>query len=633
MKEKKSITLKQRLLATFLLIAILPTIIIGGATQVIAGQSLERELNLKIQENAYFRAQILDEVFRIKLAALDMAAKAPCMVEVAQSPEPVNIEDNQQANAFFNALLFDYGFGYIMLTNNKGEIIVTKSDPTWANAYQRLIINIQNNRNQYGTEWIVEELGQNAGIFISAPINGGSLSGVIPVSTFESALSARFEDGNTSLFATNQRNQVLFSESHIEVEPVMKLFSDSTVASQPDGTWRNTAGKRFLYSYEDTALPYADFQWRVYQIISFEDAFHAIINWAIIQGILLALVIAAVVAVSLFTSRVLADPITRIAAVTDKMAQGMIKVFIPTNDSTYEIAQLTSAVKKLQSSLMYQITSMSEMADQIGHTVMNVSASISELASTTAETTSSITEISATVEEARETSAISASKAQNVSMNAEGVLEIADEGKQATDNAVNGMELIRQEMDAMANRISQLSEQTQSIGSIINSVEDIAEQSNLLAVNAAIEAAKAGEAGAGFAVVAQEVKSLAEQSKSAVERVRGILDDIRKATSAAVLAAERSSKAVEAGAQKTEQVGQTISQLAKGLADSAETSMEISISSQEELSGMNQLVIAIEAIQTASNQNVDATQQIEKAIGTLAQMVQNLDKLVAEFDL
>ena len=147
MKEKKTITLKQRLLATFLLIAVLPTIIVGGATQVIARQSLEREIRLKIEENAFFRAQILDEVFNIKLAALDMSSQAPCVVEATQSLEPVNIEDNQQANAFFNALLLDYGFGYIMLTNNKGDIIVTKSDPTWANAYQRLIINIQNNRN------------------------------------------------------------------------------------------------------------------------------------------------------------------------------------------------------------------------------------------------------------------------------------------------------------------------------------------------------------------------------------------------------------------------------------------------------------------------------------------------------
>ncbi len=99
---------------------------------------------------------------------------------------------------------------------------------------------------------------------------------------------------------------------------------------------------------------------------------------------------------------------------------------------------------------------------------------------------------------------------------------------------MGGMNRIREQMEGIAESIVRLSEQSQAIGEIIATVNDLAEQSNLLAVNAAIEAAQAGEQGKGFAVVAQEVRSLAEQSKQATAQVRGILSDIQKATSAAV---------------------------------------------------------------------------------------------------
>ena len=105
---------------------------------------------------------------------------------------------------------------------------------------------------------------------------------------------------------------------------------------------------------------------------------------------------------------------------------------------------------------------------------------------------------------------------------------------------VTGMNQIRRQMEAIASSMMRLSEQSQTIGQIIATVDDLAAQSNLLAVNAAIEAAKAGEHGKGFGVVAQEVKSLAEQSRQATNQVRTILSDIQKATAAAVIRARNS---------------------------------------------------------------------------------------------
>src|SRR5258706_13651649 len=124
------------------------------------------------------------------------------------------------------------------------------------------------------------------------------------------------------------------------------------------------------------------------------------------------------------------------------------------------------------------------------------------------------------------------------------------------------MSRIRQQMEAIAASMGRLSEQSQSIGRIMASVEDLAAQSNLLAVNAAIEAAKAGEHGKGFGVVAQEVKSLAEQSRQATNQVRTILGDIQKATTAAVMATEQGGEVVEAGERQTEAAGEAIQGLA-----------------------------------------------------------------------
>ena len=115
-----------------------------------------------------------------------------------------------------------------------------------------------------------------------------------------------------------------------------------------------------------------------------------------------------------------------------------------------------------------------------------------------------------------------------------------------------------------------LSEQGHTIGQIIATVEDLAAQSNLLAVNAAIEAAKAGEHGKGFGVVAQEVKSLAEQSRQATDRVRSILGEIQKATTAAVMATEQGGKVVEAGGTQTEIAGESIGALAGTVTEAAQ---------------------------------------------------------------
>ena len=161
----------------------------------------------------------------------------------------------------------------------------------------------------------------------------------------------------------------------------------------------------------------------------------------------------------------------------------------------------------------------------------SILAATSQVTSSMIETATSINETSTTVEEVRQSARISSDKAKNVSETAQKTAQVSQSGQKAVEDNSKVMDNIRRQMDSIAQTIIQLSEQSQSIGGIIASVTDIADQSNLLAVNAAIEAARAGDQGKSFAVVAQEIKNLATQSKNATSQVRTILNDIQKTTS------------------------------------------------------------------------------------------------------
>jgi methyl-accepting chemotaxis protein len=197
------------------------------------------------------------------------------------------------------------------------------------------------------------------------------------------------------------------------------------------------------------------------------------------------------------------------------------------------------------------------------------------------------------------------------------------------EEAILGMQRIQEQMESIAGSIVQLSEQGQAIGEIIATVNDLAEQSNLLAVNAAIEATRAGEQGKSFGVVAQEIKSLAEQSRQATSQVRRILGDIQKATNAAVLATEQGNKAVEAGVKQSNETSESIRLLSASINDAAQAATQISVSSQQQMIGMDQIVLAMNNIKEASEQNVAGTKQAELAAHSLHEMGAKLSIMVS----
>ena len=357
-------------------------------------------------------------------------------------------------------------------------------------------------------------------------------------------------------------------------------------------------------------------------------------NVSLYINILIALGIAALIigaSAAIYLSRIIAGPLQEISGTAEKIASGDLTIIVTADDRKDEVGDLARTFRKMIENMREVNLGIRESVSVLAASASEILSSTTEVASSVTETATAVNETTTTIEEVKQTAQVSSQKAEYVSETAKKAVQVSQAGGKAMEETVEKMNRIRQQMESIAESIVRLSEQSQAIGEIISTVNDLAEQSNLLAVNASIEAAKAGEHGKGFAVVAQEVRSLAEQSKQATTQVRTILNDIQKATGAAVLATEQGSKTVDEGVRQSAQAGESIKALASSIAEAAQAGMQIAASSQQQLVGMEQVITAMNNIKLASEQNVAGTRQTETAARGLHELGQKLKQLVDQF--
>ncbi len=290
-------------------------------------------------------------------------------------------------------------------------------------------------------------------------------------------------------------------------------------------------------------------------------------------------------------------------------------------------AGLEATIEERTGELASVLLEIREGMTVLGTSSSEILASTVQLTETATNTATAVSETTSTLTEVRQTTQVSSERAALVARSAEAAAQTSEGGRRSTEEMMGGMRRIREQMELIGESMVRLTEQSQAIGEIIAAVEDLSQQSNLLAVNAAIEAAKAGEQGKGFAVVADEVKFLSDQSKQATKQVRTILGEIQKASGEAVMATEQGSKAVEDGVRQSSQAGSSIVTLAESIGQASNAAMQIAASSQQQLAGMDQVVLAMDHIKKASTQNVENARQLETAARRLNDLGQGLRKL------
>ncbi|MCY1399547.1 Methyl-accepting chemotaxis protein (MCP) signaling domain protein [compost metagenome] len=332
-------------------------------------------------------------------------------------------------------------------------------------------------------------------------------------------------------------------------------------------------------------------------------------------------------------SRHIAQPLARLTGWAEQIGRGEIPRDIPNSARQDEVGRLALAFVNMSRYLRELVQELNEGISVLATASEEILAVTTQVASGTQETATAISEIATTVEEVKQTAILSGNKSQSVTESAERTRQVAQAGRQSVDETLKGMSQIRAQMQTVAESVMRLGEQSQTIGEIVASVNDLAEQSNLLGVNASIEAVKAGEAGKGFSVVAQEVKTLAEQSKQATAQVRSILGDIQKAMTKAVLQAEEGSKSVESGYERAQVSGEAIRTLSSSIEESSEMALQIAVTSQQQMIGMDQIGTAMENIRQASQDNVGGTRQVDLAARNLHQLGLKLKGLAAQFKL
>ncbi|EPX58325.1 type IV pilus biogenesis protein PilJ [Cystobacter fuscus DSM 2262] len=387
-------------------------------------------------------------------------------------------------------------------------------------------------------------------------------------------------------------------------------------------------------------LKYEDLRWAEFESQARESAWRSI--WVLASGTLLGLLIVGLG--SWIITRSITGPLDKLVKGTVQLGRGNLehRIEVHNRDETGELARAFNDMAERRKAAEAQLA---EQAQQREHTLRTVAEFVNQLAATTSEvlvsTTqqvasaqeqgSAVAETVSTVEEIAQTSEEAAGRARTVSESARHAEEVGRNGRRTVDEAVAAMSTVREQVESIASRILALAEQAQAIGDIITTVNDISEQTHMLALNASIEASRAGEHGRGFAVVAAEVKALADQSKKSTTQVRQILGQIQKATQGAVMTTEEGTKSVGTAVRVVSQAGSTIQTLGDLLGQASLTGAQISASAAQQATGIGQIRQAMRDVSQATQQMLSSTRQTERAMQDLNGMGQKLKSLLGEY--
>ena len=337
-------------------------------------------------------------------------------------------------------------------------------------------------------------------------------------------------------------------------------------------------------------------------------------------------------ALGMLIARSITLPIGKVIAQAQQFAQGDFRGRLdPIGGGEFE--QLRSALNTMGNDLADLITRVATSAGEVASAATEIAASSEEMAAGMERQQRQTGQVSAAVEEMAASVTEVASKAAGASEKAAGAGEQAATGGEVVARTVDGMRAISEQVNESAAAMGELGKRGEQIGEIISVINDIADQTNLLALNAAIEAARAGEHGRGFAVVADEVRKLAERTTKATEEVAESIRAIQTETTRAVERMQSGQEQVDEGVALAESAGEALGRIVDESQSLAGMIQSIAAAAGEQSAASGEVSRNVEAINAVTNESTEGVRQAAQAAAQLSAKSEQLQELVSRFRL
>ena len=641
-------SLKTKLTLIFLLVGIIPALIITTISTLQSKSRVEYNISQSLEAINQIKKTQIENYFNQKRADIELLALIVPQLE----------EDNY--DRFFTEYIQKYDYYDVFLINNNGLIYYTQARES---DYQTNILKGKYASSNLGD--LIKEVKQSKSFSIAdykpyAPSNGEPAAFIaIPVDGSDTIVALQLSsEGTNQIMGVREgmgetgesylvgEDKLMRSDSYLDPEghSLKASFAGTVTNNGADTEAVNLAlnaqhGTKIIKDYNGNnvlsafdSIKIGDFSWIILSEIDESEAFapvHQTVLFSVISIIVAAIV---VVFIGVFFSRKIATPIIVASTFAKKVAAGDLSSNIEVN-SHDEVGMLQVALHTMLENLRKMIGELSNVAVQQGSTA-------TELASVTEQTSLAVTEqqaqtiqVAAATTEMTETVKEIASTTASASLLCENIQRMAREGSENNDSTYNALVSLGEATKKSAHEVTELKHNSEKIVNVLGVIKKIADQTNLLALNAAIEAARAGEQGRGFAVVADEVRSLAKSTQESTMEVEVIIEAVVSASNAAVQA-------------MTDNVGQTTqvqeiakkanlinSNVGKAVDEIFDMVVQIATASEQQATTIDEISRNIGVINMGISETEQAVRDIAQSSSELSRMANGLNDEAQKFSL
>ncbi|MBI4743705.1 MAG: methyl-accepting chemotaxis protein [Actinobacteria bacterium] len=663
---KKSI--RGKLLFLFLIVAIVPTLFTSPVDWYTGIDSLKKNKGEDLRIIALETAKDIDKVFYdrwldIKSIANDSSIKSPTISSINKTK--ILKKNLEVYSKYYKAFyLFDLN-GNLVAGTDKNIFARNQNSQDWFKTALQ---------EDFATSELHRLRDEINLITFAVPLKdeNGGVTGVL-AGEFKMDVVQEIVEGATNhklgdIFVVNKKGLVIadsdskqiLSSSYSRLEAFREALNGKnsyTIDEVEKGKERQIIGYALSNGYKD----YRGREWIVFAKFSEKEASSPeLLRWVTTTFPTLLFAVMIVGWLAFFLSRAIAKPVSQVSKQLGAIAEGGAdltqQVDVKTED---EIGQLAGAFNRLMGALRGIIKEVLNTSSRVASSAEGLSASAEEVNSSSQQVAVTMQNLARgagvqakKVEETFEvmkqmTESIhqAASQAQKAAQSSTEAAQIASTGRRATFEAINKYEEIEKVIINSSNAVRSLSDRSHEIGSIVTVITNIADQTNLLALNAAIEAARAGEYGHGFAVVAEEVRKLAEGSAKAAEQIANLIQEVQSETTKAVNVMEIGAKETETGMAVVNEAGKSLEQIITSVQETTKLGQEIAFAMQQEASNSEQVLQAIEEIASVTEESATSAEETAAAIEEqtasmeeislstqgLAELSQQLQELVSKF--